>query len=622
MYCRPHGADRGEHFERVAQPVRQSAAVLVGAPVRQRRDERREQVAVRAVQLEQIEAAAQPHLRGAHELLLHALHVVARHRARRLIPLAVRDRRGAEQRPVAVGERLVGLLPAALRRAFRSGVAELQRDLRGRVGVNEVDDARPGRDVLLAVHPRAARRDARVGRDARHLGEHQARAALSARAQVDEIEVVRQAVDAAVHRHRRDDDAVRQLELAQPQRREHRRHRLRRAGARREPRLDVGDVRSVAQPQVVVREALAAREQAVRELLGLEARVARDVLEPLGAVARRVLQAQHLDAAFGLVLLERPRQLGIAAQRAGQADRVLERELGARADREVRRVGGVADQHAVAVVPARVAHLDERDPRIRQVLGVAHQPVAAEVRREQPLAERDRLLRARGVETRRAPGLFAALDDHRPRVGIELIGVHLEPAVLGLFERERERVEPLVRAQPDVAVAAVLERGAERVHVLAPGRAVRAVADHDQVGAGVVFVVRLDLEAQVDTHRPRAFLQDVQQLLARDPREALTAGANGTPAIVHVDVVPMDEALDDSLVRRRIGGGDVSERLIGEDDAPAERVVGAVTFEDDDLRGGLRPASSGSRRTARPARRRCRRFACRASMLATSTIEA
>ena len=52
----PHRPHRGEDLQREAQPVLERAAVLVGAPVGQRRDERRQQVAVRAVQFEQVEA--------------------------------------------------------------------------------------------------------------------------------------------------------------------------------------------------------------------------------------------------------------------------------------------------------------------------------------------------------------------------------------------------------------------------------------------------------------------------------------------------------------------------------------------------------------------------------------
>ncbi len=83
-------------------------------------------------------------------------------------------------------------------------------------------------------------------------------------------------------------------------------------------------------------------------------------------------------------------------------------------------------------------------------------------------------------------------------------------------------------------------------------------------------------------------MQDLKQLLARDPREALTARANRATAIVHVDVVPVDEARDDPLVRRGIRGCDVAERLIGEDDTPTEGVVGPIALEHDDVGAGLR----------------------------------
>ena len=59
--------------------------------------------------------------------------------------------------------------------------------------------------------------------DARHLGEHEARAAVRAAAEMDEVVVVGRAVDARVLRHRRHDDAVRQRDAAQRERREHRR---------------------------------------------------------------------------------------------------------------------------------------------------------------------------------------------------------------------------------------------------------------------------------------------------------------------------------------------------------------------------------------------------------------
>ena len=54
----PDRAHGGEDLQRVAEPPGQRAAVAVRAPVGQRRDERGQQVAVRAVQLDQVEPAA------------------------------------------------------------------------------------------------------------------------------------------------------------------------------------------------------------------------------------------------------------------------------------------------------------------------------------------------------------------------------------------------------------------------------------------------------------------------------------------------------------------------------------------------------------------------------------
>jgi hypothetical protein len=135
-------------------------------------------------------------------------------------------------------------------------MTELQGDLRIRVLVHEVDDAFECWNVLGQVHAAAARRNAAVARNARHLGEDEARAAESARTQMHEMEIVREAVDRAVHVHGRHDNAVAQFEVAQAHRREHRRDRF---GSPREPAFDALDVGFIAQAQVFVTDALAAR---------------------------------------------------------------------------------------------------------------------------------------------------------------------------------------------------------------------------------------------------------------------------------------------------------------------------------------------------------------------------
>jgi hypothetical protein len=188
-------------------------------------------------------------------------------------------------------------------------MAELQADRRVGVGMHEVGDALPATLLLIVPQAGAARSDACLGGNAGHLGHHQAGAAECAAAQVHEQEVRGQAVLAGIHGHGRDDDAVLQGQVAQLERREHRRQRLRRQAALlREPGLDAVDVGLVAQAQVLVADALAAGEERVGVLLGFEVGIARHVLEPLHAVARRALQLEGFDLALFLVEAGRVRR--------------------------------------------------------------------------------------------------------------------------------------------------------------------------------------------------------------------------------------------------------------------------------------------------------------------------
>ena len=82
---RPDLAQCVEDLERVAQPVLRAPAVRVGALVGQRRQEARKQVAVRAVQLEQVEPAADGAAAAGNELLEHLVHLRAGHLARHLV---------------------------------------------------------------------------------------------------------------------------------------------------------------------------------------------------------------------------------------------------------------------------------------------------------------------------------------------------------------------------------------------------------------------------------------------------------------------------------------------------------------------------------------------------------
>jgi hypothetical protein len=440
--------------------------------------------------------------------------------------------------------------------------------------VHEVDDPRPRADVLVAVEAAATGRNAALTRHADHLGHHEPRAADAARAQVHEVEVARRAVHRAVHVHRRDDDAVVQLQLAQAQRHEHRRPR-RAAVLPGEGGVDVGNEARIAQLQLAVGDAPAAGQQIEREDPRRLADVARDALEPFAAAVRRALGALDDRSPLALVGRERRRHVGaVLAERPRERDRVLDRELRPRADREVRGVRGVPEQDDVLVPPGRVAQRHELDPaRV-----VREQRMAGERVGEQLLAEREPLGRRGAVEPGAPPRLLGGLHDERAHRVAVRVAVDLEHAVLGLGDVELEGVEHVLRAEPDVLRTAALERRAERGLVAAADRAVDAVGADDEIG--VQDVGCLGAEAQVHAELRGPALQDVEQQLAAERGEAVAPGGQHLAAVVHVDLAPAREPARDLRERGRVGRFDRVERLVGEDDAEAEGVVRRVALVD------------------------------------------
>ena len=193
---------------------------------------------------------------------------------------------------------------------------------------------------------------------------------------------------------------------------------------------------------------------------------------------------------------------------------------------------------------------------------------------------------AHGAEAELLPGRLRAFDDEGRGVGIELVGVRPDPAVLGLLEDEGEGVvEFLLGAEPDEFVLAQIDGGLEifgeflaRPRIQSVGRNDEVVILRQRRGAG-----DLGLEDEVDAKLARAVLQQHEQLLARDAGEAVAARHDPLAAIVDRDVVPIGEVGADRLGAGRIVGGDVVEGLVGKHHAPAERVVGPVAFEHGDV---------------------------------------
>ena len=344
--------------------------------------------------------------------------------------------------------------------------------------------------LYIPVHPSVMRPSER---DARHLGNEEPGAAERPAPEVDEVKIAGGPVDRRVHVHGRDDDAVLERHAAQAKGREHGRWwrvavNVRGAVGRRatcEPPLDAREIRAIAEAQILVAHALAAREQRVGELRRIEVDVATHVLEPLHRVPRGVLEPKRLRHALVLVALERrgaPRDI-VLVHGARQRDRVLERQLRPGPDREMRGVRGIANEHDVLVIPRGVADANEREPGpVPLMPRVMHQAVAPQPWREHRFAGREGRVHIRAVEPGVPPRALVALDDEGGLCLVEPIGVRLEDARVVHDEDEREGVEALRRAEPNVARLAHIEVGPEvRGELLADG-AVDAVRRHDEVG--------------------------------------------------------------------------------------------------------------------------------------------
>ena len=111
LLARPDLAHGIEDLERVAHAVLERAAVVVLAPVGHRGDEARQQIPVRHVELEHVEAGLDGHPGRGHEGVAHRDHVLARHLPWHLVLRPVGDRRRRHHLPVARFERLVGDAP-------------------------------------------------------------------------------------------------------------------------------------------------------------------------------------------------------------------------------------------------------------------------------------------------------------------------------------------------------------------------------------------------------------------------------------------------------------------------------------------------------------------------------
>ena len=119
--------------------------------------------------------------------------------------------------------------------------------------------------------------------------------------------------------------------------------------------------------------------------------------------------------------------------------------------------------------------------------GVADERVAFQVLGKQLFAECNGLGLLHLVEAVRLPHRFGCLDDEGGGVGIELVGMRLEPAMLSLLESKRKSIQLFVRTQPDKTALAQVDIGLVGGGVAGADAAVEAVAGDDQVGVCLLY---------------------------------------------------------------------------------------------------------------------------------------
>ena len=214
----PGVPDGARDFQQQPHAVLEGAAVGVGAGVRQRRQELVQQVAVRGVNLDGVEAGHLGAAGGLREVGGDAGNVVGCHGARGGERVAVRLVAGADDGPAATFLRNgAASAPGGVGAGLASGVRELRAD-QAAVRVNEVRDAAQRDDVLVVPQAQVLGADAALGGHRDGLGEDQAHAGQRVLPQVHEVEVVRHATTRRVHAHGRDDHAVGEGQLREFQR--------------------------------------------------------------------------------------------------------------------------------------------------------------------------------------------------------------------------------------------------------------------------------------------------------------------------------------------------------------------------------------------------------------------
>jgi hypothetical protein len=180
-----------EHLQRKAHPVFEAAAIFIVTPVRQRRQELMDQIAVGTVDLNRIDADPGRPLGGGCECLPHRGQAITVQCRRRVLAMRKGDRRRCHGLPAA---RLAGGdLRAALPRYPRGSLASRMGELNGDRDVGMPPDTleRAGKRGFGRVRPQAeiVGSDPTLGEHGGRFDDQQRRSRDSKIAEVDQVPV-------------------------------------------------------------------------------------------------------------------------------------------------------------------------------------------------------------------------------------------------------------------------------------------------------------------------------------------------------------------------------------------------------------------------------------------------
>jgi hypothetical protein len=328
--------------------------------------------------------------------------------------------------------------------------------------------------------------------------------------------------------------------------------------------------------QVIVRDRLRSRHKPESELDGIEMPEPRDVLEPDEGDVGRVLRLLHFLAPGRLVEPQGVVDRRFAKKCLVERDRILHRELGARADREMGGALGVSEQDPVSEHPAPGA--DHRE--IAPDRAVGQDRMASEKPAENSLHESCRFGLAHPPDTCPVEGPWIGFEDPGRASGLVLISVRDERTPFGVLKDKREGVERLRRAHPGELVGPEVHLGLEMLRIAVTEPAVDPVGDHHQIAvAEAALIVDLSLIEEPNAEFGGALLKDQQQGSPRTAAKAVASDAVDSALEMDRNVVPISEFLSDPLVTRKIVPLEIVEGRVREHHAEAERVVATIALE-------------------------------------------